>query len=471
MRYFAGKPALVLIFSTLSIIVSCGGGSDTQTISRVMTSSTVNVTVSDPATCAPPQGPYSHIYLTIADVRANTSATATGTDTGWVDLTPNLKSSPVQIDLLSNSAIQCSLPALATGTPVTSANFQSINVILLDNSSGGKVANNRCGAVANCVVLATNNSVEAIAISGESQSGISVPPAQIANGSFTVGSNQTKTLNLSVDSCASIVVQADGQLRLKPVIFAGDTSLASSIAGRVVDGNNLGMITGGNVVVALEQKDAATISRVLQATVPDSTGAFTFCSLPNGTYDVVATATNWLNVGYGATLAADVASGTNLGNLPIYPQTGASQAPASITGQITTAGSSGGVSTDLSVSALQAATIGTNTAIFTVPQVLPPSATLAISTAASTSCPSGTDCVTYTLIVPAANPYYRNFSTSDPSYVQSQGDAPFSIDVFSFIAGSGNLPNCTFSELRTNPIKVSGGTAIVADPLTFVGCH
>src|SRR5512144_2287671 len=255
MRYFAGKPALVLIFSTLSIIVSCGGGSDTQTISRVMTSSTVNVTVSDPATCAPPQGPYSHIYLTIADVRANTSATATGTDTGWVDLTPNLKSSPVQIDLLSNSAIQCSLPALATGTPVTSANFQSINVILLDNSSGGKVANNRCGAVANCVVLATNNSVEAIAISGESQSGISVPPAQIANGSFTVGSNQTKTLNLSVDSCASLVVQADGQLRLKPVIFAGDTSLASSIAGRVVDGNNLGMITGGNVVVALEQKD------------------------------------------------------------------------------------------------------------------------------------------------------------------------------------------------------------------------
>jgi hypothetical protein len=66
---------------TTIFLVSCGGGnsaSDPQ-------SATVNVTVSDPATCSPPQGPFVHIYLTITDVKIHQSANA-GADApaGWI---------------------------------------------------------------------------------------------------------------------------------------------------------------------------------------------------------------------------------------------------------------------------------------------------------------------------------------------------------------------------------------------------
>src|ERR1700756_5054119 len=60
----------------------------------------VSVMMSDPATCAAPDGPFAHVYVTITDVQAHMSATAGDNDSGWVDLTPNLAKSPKQVDLL-----------------------------------------------------------------------------------------------------------------------------------------------------------------------------------------------------------------------------------------------------------------------------------------------------------------------------------------------------------------------------------
>src|SRR3954466_4780556 len=116
-------PVSVLMAATIVVGTSCsgGGGGGGTGPSKQTGTGTVNVALNDPATCAAPQGPYSHVYLTIADVRANTSATALPTDPGWVDLTPNLSATPVQIDLIGNGALQCTLPLISTGVQVVPA--------------------------------------------------------------------------------------------------------------------------------------------------------------------------------------------------------------------------------------------------------------------------------------------------------------------------------------------------------------
>ena len=62
-------------------------------------------------------------------------------------------------------------------------------------------------------------------LSSESKTGIKIPSGQIAGGAFTVASGETKDLNINFDTCASIVVQGNGQFRLKPVLHAGEVAL------------------------------------------------------------------------------------------------------------------------------------------------------------------------------------------------------------------------------------------------------
>ena len=57
----------------------------------------VTTMISDPATCATPNGPFSHVYVTITDVKIHTSPTAGANDSGWVDLTPELPKAPKQL--------------------------------------------------------------------------------------------------------------------------------------------------------------------------------------------------------------------------------------------------------------------------------------------------------------------------------------------------------------------------------------
>src|SRR5262249_9790948 len=66
----------------------------------------VNVHVSDPAPCSGPRGAFSPIYVTIADVQINASASAGNNDSGWIDLTPSLAQSPQQVDLLGQATNQ-----------------------------------------------------------------------------------------------------------------------------------------------------------------------------------------------------------------------------------------------------------------------------------------------------------------------------------------------------------------------------
>ncbi len=456
--------SLPIIASLAIFLLSCGDSS---------TPGTVNVSLSDPATCAGPQGPFSHIYVTVTDVQIHTSANAAPNDAGWVDLTSNLKNNPAQVDLLG-VANQCFLAMLGSAG-IQPGSYQQIRVFLADNSVN--VTGNKCGSTANCVMLTSDpsNTPQPLQLSSESQTGIKIPSGQIAGGQFVVGSGETKDLNLDFNACASVVMQAGSRFRLKPVLHAGEVSLQSvstAISGTVIDGATQQPIAGGNTVVALEQKDAAGVDRVIMETVPSSNGGFSFCPVPAGTYDVVVAAINGAGAAYAATVITSVQPGNSLGNVPLT----AAAAPASITGQTTTSTGSAATAADLSVSALQS--IGSNVLV-TVPLAQQSMAALTLPTAPGAGCPADTDCATYTLSVPAANPSIGAFSpggNQNPA-PPAAGAVNYTVDANAFVPGLAGQPDCNPSNMQTAvtdtgaPLVVTSGGSVTAAMLAFTGCQ
>jgi hypothetical protein len=70
-------------------------------------------------------------------------------------------------------------------------------VILLDNSKASQVSGNKCdSSSANCVVLGSDNSIHALALSSESQTGIKIPSGQLAGGKFTINAGESRDLNI-----------------------------------------------------------------------------------------------------------------------------------------------------------------------------------------------------------------------------------------------------------------------------------
>ena len=455
MRFWTLLGVLVAITACAIFLLSCSSSK----------TGTVNTTISDPPTCMAPQGPYIHVYVSITDVLIHQSASASPNDSGWVGLASNLKNSPVQVDLLGLSN-QCFLATLGSAE-VQPGNYQQIRVILASN--GTSVSNNKCGVSANCVVLASDPAnPQPLQLSSESQTGIKIPSGQLAGGQFTVNSGATADLNIDFDACASIVVQGNGQYRLKPVLHAGEvalTSASTAISGTIIDNVTLLPVAGGNTVVALEQPDKFGVDRVVMEAVPASSGMFTFCPVAAGTYDIVAVAINGVGNTYAATVITGVQAGDVLGNVPMTP----ANAPASITGQITTSTGSAATSADLTVSALQS--IG-GTTLVTVPLAQQSSATATLTTAANVSCPVNTDCANYTLSVPAANPSIGAFNSggNQTPAAPALGTGNYTVDGLAFIPGSAGTPDCSSPDVNTT-VSVMAGNSVAASTLSFTGCH
>ena len=132
--------SLALVAAIAVTLPGCSSGSSSSSTAMVQ------VSLSDPATCASPQGPFSHVYVTVTDVLIHQSATAPNNDPGWVDLTPGLSKSPVQVDLLG-VANQCFLAQLGSNG-IKPGSYQQIRILLAAN--GTAVANDRCAGSANC---------------------------------------------------------------------------------------------------------------------------------------------------------------------------------------------------------------------------------------------------------------------------------------------------------------------------------
>jgi hypothetical protein len=450
--------AAILALAGLVACGSSGGG-----VTNSAAPATTTVTISDPPTCSSstaPSGPFTSVFVTITDVQINSSSTAGDNDSSWIDLTPDLKNAPVTIDLLSAASSQCFLATLGATTALPAGSYQQIRVILASTGS-----NSSCGAAGpNCVVLASDpNSPRPLLLSSQDKTGIKIPSGQIAGGQFMVTAGQNKTLNIDFNACASIVTQGNGQFRLKPVLHAGEVNTTSSaVDGKLVDKDTGSPIPGAKAIVVLEQKDAAGIDRMIMQTTPNSSGAFSFCPVPAGTYDIVVVAVSGAGVSYAPAIVTGVGPGSSLGNIPLTAVTGASTAPGSITGQVTSADSTpAGIAEDVTLSALAAV----NSSTFTIPLAEQSSATVNVTTAADASCPPNTDCVSYTLSLPGVTPQAVAFTSGTPISFSSGGTVPGSYTVEA-------AANCTPAMVTSAALPVSPGVSTPnPTPLAMTSCQ
>ncbi len=460
--------ACLLVYALL--IDACSGGSSKTTTSGM---ATVNVRLSDPATCQAPTGPFSHVYVTITDVQANVSSTAGSNDSGWVDLTPNLSKSPQQIDLLGQANNQCFLASLGDAQQLQAGSYQQIRIMLAANNTS--VSNNACGNSANCVVLASDSSVHALQLSSEAQTGLKIPSGQIAGGAFTISAGQTKDLDIDFSTCESIVQQGNGQYRLKPVLHAGEVSTTStSINGKVMDGVT-GNPVNGTVIVAVEQKDSTGVDRVQRAALAGTDGSFVFCPLPSGTYDVVAVGTRSDGSLYEPSIITGVAVGSTTGTVDLFAPASAALSVATLSGTVTSQTSSNaGTVADVDLSVLE--TI--NAISYTIP--LPPTstqsaATLSVETGPSTAtlaCPTGTDCAAYSINAPAAQATLGAWSSSGTPLTPNVALATYKMDALAYVQSSGGTADCTPSELiSTGLVLPAGGSTVPVPTLAFTACQ
>ena len=104
--------------------------------------------------------------------------------------------------------------------------------------------------------------------------------------------------------------------------------------------------------------------------------------------------------------------------------------------------------------------------------------TATLMTAPGVSCPANTDCVSYTLSVPAANPSVGAFSSSgnQSPAPPTTGTVNYTLDAGAFVPGSAGQADCSPSDLQTSqtsistPLTVTSGASATAATLAFTGC-
>src|SRR5260370_23771957 len=104
---------LIGLICLATALVSCGTVGNP--ISGMGTG-TMNVSLTDPPSCAFPNGAFDHVDVTIRSVQAHTSATADDSSAGWQELAPQLNTQPKQIDLFATASNTCLLTALGSNT-------------------------------------------------------------------------------------------------------------------------------------------------------------------------------------------------------------------------------------------------------------------------------------------------------------------------------------------------------------------
>ena len=482
------QPLLALGCLLIGAVIVTACSSVTETTGSGM--GAVRTMISDPATCSSPNGPFSHVYVTITDVKANVSSTAEDDDSGdneagdkgsgnnnggWVDLTPGLSKSPKQIDLLGLSDSSCFLASLGDAQELPAGTYHQIRLILADNSLS--VSGNACGSFANCVMLTsdTSNTPRELLLSSESKTGIKIRLGD--DEGFTVPAGKTVDLDIDFMTCESIVREGNGKFRLKPVLHAGEVStISNSISGRVLD-KATGNPVGGAVTVNLERKDAGGIDRIVMSKTAAADGTFAFCPLPAGTYDIVIVGTRTDGVLYEPTIITGVSVGDTTGNIKLHlPATTATSA-ATLSGLLTSQNAAkAATEADVDLSVLE--TVSSVT--YTIP--LPPtstqsSATLAAATAASTmtlACPMATDCASYKMSVSSGGPFVGAWSAGGATLTQSSPLATYVVDGIASVPSSGGTADCTPSELRSAPASALSGAGpynVTVPTLPFVSCQ
>ncbi len=501
--------ALSLVLSAAVIAMTGCGGSTTSSNANT---GTVSTFLSDPPTPTCSDN-FAGVYVTITEVDANLNANAGPNDSGWQTLVK--LSPPQQVNLMMlypspDNPNFCGTLYMLAKQQLPPGKYQQIRLILLANNASGTVSNNACTTGGfNCVVPknpdGTPGTPIELQLPSEAQTGIKIPASQIANGGLTVIKGQNTDFNIDINSCASIVKAGNsGQYLLKPVLHAGEVSINNSvISGKVVEADTAPSPGSpvADAIVLLEQPDPndASIDRV----VPDGTattasdGTFSFCPLPaTGNFDIVVTGqttesgATTTTTTYNPTVLFKVPIGSQVGSIPIYAETVAGTSglittnPATITGTIATAGSGGAVSGTVQISALQQVTNNSSNINLTIPVFGAMSEPTEFTTASGTSCPSGTDCTSYSLPVPASSPAMGTYSSSSSfTFTPPNNEAQAAYTVNAVADGSDSLLTCSPTSTTSNSFTVkSGDTAApasgtgvtVVEPslaFSFTGCQ
>ena len=494
--------AIVFLLGVAAVVISCGGNNSMVAPAQGM--GTVNLSLSDPPSCAAPTsgaavvpvggtaspaGTFISVFVTIRSIQAHTSTTASGNDPGWQELAPQLVSAPVQVDLLHLPANgQCLLEQLGS-TSLPAGDYQQIRLILLANAapSGPVPSPNACsslGDVFNCVV--DGSGPHTLDLSSEANTGLKIPPGQIMGGPIHVAAGQSVDLDIDFNTCASIVQEGNGNFRLKPTLTAGVVSPnMTGISGQIVDSVSTQPIAGA--VVTLQSADTSGTDRIQMQQVTDANGRFSFCPLAMGAvFDVVSdalTSSGTTTTAYDATVVLNVPAGTSLGPVPLVAETpateGASTGPGTIQGTVTAINGTTGAIIDADVSALQSVTVSSTSHTFTVP-LFAGSMAADVMVTSSMPCPTGAPkgafCASYTLVVPASNPTIGTFSAGKTTITApATGDVLYSVEADASNPAS-DAAMCSPSSQTTSkdstavPLKVTPGTTKTAAELDFTGC-
>jgi len=250
------------------------------------------------------------------------------------------------------------------------------------------------------------------------------------------------------------------------------------ISGTVVDHATGQPIGGANMV--LEQPDSKEIDRVVAGTTTSSNGSFDFSGLQPGNYDLVADASVTLPTGvtntYAATITFHVPSGTVVGKIPLVPEFGdsiPSGQPVHIDAMVATSPATATLpQVDIKLSAFQTATMDDGTLLNVTIPVFEGS-TLEVTTSPAQTCPSGTSCSNYTLLVPSSRPVAGTFHPGGVMYSipGTDGEVIFVIEGKAFVHISGNAPDCSPPTLSSGPVIPRGTLASVTPNLAFTNCQ
>ena len=461
------------VVASISLMVLTGCGSGTQNSTSSMTGQVTTI-ISDPPTCT---AQYSNVWVTVTKVVAHISSDAGSSDSGWVTLV-DLTNSPMQIDLLSLASTACTLKTLGSTTGLPPGKYQQIRLILLANDATGATPSpNACGSGGfNCVVP-NGGSPQTLNLSSEAQTGLKIPPGQIAGGGINLMAGQSADISIDFDACRSILRQGNGRYRLKPTLHAGEVALnQNSLSGRVVDNTTKNPIPGA--VVSLEQV-VNNVDRVQQSAMSASDGTFFFCPLPPGNYDVVVTAMAGTTT-YNATVTLGVPLGTNLGDIALLPEGTGTTTPGTINGLVTSTTTANlATSTDVTLFALQQATPPGGSAVTVTIPLFAGSTSFPLATDVVAVCPAATtatDCANYTLLVPGSNPRAGTFNSAGTSYSTPSGNAAYNIEADA--TKSDGTADCSPSTVTIttdnatpgNPLAVGPGGTVTAATIALTGC-
>lgn len=437
----------------------------------------LTVVVSDPAACRAPGGPFSHVYVTITDIQGSPNADANPGDGSFVDLTPGLSAAPQQVDLMGQPTGKCFLAALATNQSVNAGEYQQLRVFLAPDAAASKVANNACGGLyANCIVR-TDNSLYDLALPAASERGVVIYPGQLANASLTLNASEQPAIDVSFDVCSSILVRPDGSYEFNPQVRAGLVATSGgSISGSVVSAATGQALKGGQVVVALEQKDPSTgIDRVLMRTTANADGSFMLCPVPQGTYDLVAVGIDGANISYSAGVETGIQSGQVAGQIPLVP----GAAEGTLNGTITTQNATRppiGVAVAVRADALQQLPNGGPT--ITVPLLPSQNPYNAASlTAAVSSCPAGWDCSQFAMQLPSTTPNVVACSEQTAQFQQQGGPPGYVAESFAQVAGAGGTPDCQTNRVdvtvsaQGRTLQLNPNQSTTAANMTYTACE